>query len=115
MYFFDIDGSDYHTKRPGVSLKALTGQTAQLCFIRLAPGTTTDHAHENEQIGYILVGEVEVAIGATTRILHQGQGYVIPPHVRHAFTVISDEPLEYVEVFCPPKEENDVRARLIGG
>ena len=28
---------------------------------------------------------------------------------------ISDEPLEYVEVFCPPKDENDVRGGLPRG
>ncbi len=115
MYFFAIDGSEYHTKRPGVSVKALTGQAAQLCFVRLAPGTTTDHAHENEQIGYIVSGEVEITVGETTRVLHRGDGFAIPPHVRHAFTVISGEPLEYIEVFCPPRQENDVGAPLSGG
>ncbi len=113
MYFFDIDGSEYYSKRPGVSLKALTGESAQLCFVRLAPGTTTDHAHENEQIGYVLVGQVEITIGETSRVLQGGDGFIIPPRVPHAFAVLSDQPLEYLEVFCPPKPENDLRGGLI--
>ncbi len=110
MCFFHVDASEYHARRAGVRVQAFTGQSAQLCFVRLAPGTTTDHAHANEQIGYIAGGEVEVTVGAETRVLRQGDGYLIPPHVRHAFTVAADEPVELIEIFCPPKEENDRRA-----
>lgn len=66
----------------------------------------TEHAHANEQIGYIVSGEAEVTIDGSTRTLRRGDGYVIPPNIRHGFTVTSDEPLEYVEIFCPPKPDN---------
>ena len=69
----------------------------------------TGHAHANEQVGYILSGRVRPQIGAASETLGPGDGYLIRSNVEHAFTVLSTNHLEYIEVFCPPKRENVTR------
>lgn len=36
-----------------------------------------------------------------------GEGYCIPGNVRHGFSV-ADQPVVYIEIFSPPKKENDL-------
>jgi quercetin dioxygenase-like cupin family protein len=97
---------EYRTKRERVHIKSLTGEVSQLCFIKLEHGEVTDHTHENEQIGYVLRGEIEITVEGLCAVLRPGDGYIIPANVRHGFRVVSLEPVEYVEVFSPPKASN---------
>ena len=106
VYFFHFDTTPYQEKRPGVRLKATTGINAQLCLIELSAATQTRHVHDNEQIGYILSGKVTLTIGSFAETLCPGDGYRVPPNVEHGFSVSPDSKLEYVEAFCPPKEQN---------
>mgnify|MGYP000241763925 CR=1 FL=1 len=105
MHYYDFNQIQYKKLRDRVFLKSITGERTQLCVIHLEPGEKTDHSHPQEQIGYILSGEVEVMIGEERKSLGPGEGYYIPGGVRHGFTV-GDCPVEYIEVFAPPKEEN---------
>jgi len=42
------------------------------------------HTHPGEEVGYILAGTVEMRIrDADTRILHAGDGFLIPPGTPH--------------------------------
>jgi quercetin dioxygenase-like cupin family protein len=104
--FFNIPSMAYRKKRDRVFIKSITGTQAQLTFVRLEPGEVTDHRHSHEQIGYILSGQVEVTIAGNRRKLGPGDAYVIPGGVSHGFKVLTDEVLEYFEIFSPPKEEN---------
>jgi unsaturated pyranuronate lyase len=106
VYFVDIGATPYREKRDLVSVKSITGERSQLTFVRLEPGAETDHVHDNEQLGFVIVGAIEVAVAGQRRVLRAGEGYVIPGNVRHGFRVVSAEPAEYVEVFCPPKPDN---------
>jgi quercetin dioxygenase-like cupin family protein len=104
--FFNIPSMAYRKKRDRVFIKSITGDQAQLTFVRLKPGEVTDHHHSHEQIGYILSGQVEVTIAGSRRSLGPGDAYVIPGGAPHGFKVLTDEALEYLEIFSPPKEEN---------
>ena len=106
--FFPLGKAVYKEKRPGVLLKTITGERSQLCLVELAPGTETHHAHENDQIGYVLAGEAVLTVGDATHLLEAGDGYRIPAYVQHSFTVRATSRLKYIEVFCPPKPENDI-------
>jgi mannose-6-phosphate isomerase-like protein (cupin superfamily) len=105
MFFYDFNTIDYKVKREGVGIKSITGSKSQLCAIKLEPGVMTAHQHFEEQIGYILSGKVAITINVETRTLGPGEGYCIPGNTPHEFSV-GDEPVEYIEVFCPPKNEN---------
>lgn len=87
-------------------MKSITGKQSQLCFGYLLPGEVTNHTHPNEQIGYILKGQVEITIEGNPKVLGPGDAYLIPGNVQHGFKVLTDKNLEYIEIFCPPKEEN---------
>ena len=64
------------------------------------------HSHVNEQLGYILSGEVEITIGDEKKICRVGDVYLIPSNISHGFKVLSQEGVEYIELFSPPKNEN---------
>lgn len=106
MPFYRPSSIPYLDTRKGVGVKSITGEKAQLTFVLLEPGTTTHHSHPNEQLGVIFTGLVDLDIGGETRRLGPGDAYLIPSGVEHGFTVPAGNPLEYAEVFVPPKEEN---------
>src|SRR3954468_14236824 len=42
------------------------------------------HTHPGEEVGYILAGTVEMQVeGSPTRVLHAGDGFLIPPGMPH--------------------------------
>ena len=106
MYFFNIPSMTYHKKRAGVFIKSITGEKSQLAFIRLESGQVTNHQHPHEQMGYILAGHVEITIDGHTNVLGPGDAYYIPGNAPHGFSVPPGADVEYLEIFCPPKEEN---------
>jgi quercetin dioxygenase-like cupin family protein len=92
-------------KREGVSINSITGDDVQLVYIKPEASFTSNHSHPNEQLGYILSGELELTVG--TECIHSktGDAYHIPANVEHGFRVLSQS-LEYIEVFSPVKQEN---------
>lgn len=108
MPFFDFDQIDYKIKRKNVSIKSITGEKSQLCIIRMEAGEKTFHQHAEEQIGLILNGKVEMTIGDEKKILKANHGYYIPSGIAHGFNVHGQEGVEYIEIFTPPKENNNI-------
>jgi quercetin dioxygenase-like cupin family protein len=62
-----------------------------------------EHAHENEQITYILEGRLRFALGEETVDVAAGEVLTIPPNVPHAAEALEDT-LD-VDVFTPPRED----------
>lgn len=64
------------------------------------------HAHENEQITYILSGALQLWIGANdeqTEVVRAGELLVIPSNVPHRALALEDT-LD-VDVFNPPRQD----------
>ena len=93
-------------KREGVYFNSISGSNAQLLYIKLEPGLTTYHSHPNEQLGYILSGEIELTINGESYICKPNDAYCIPPDMEHGFKVLNNKTAEYLEIFSPVKEEN---------
>lgn len=106
MAFYDFNRSEFKKKRENVYLKAISGEKLQLTVMKLMPGERTGHSHEHEQMGYILSGSVEITIGEEQKVLLPGEGYHVPSNVEHGFHVHTGEPVEFIEIFSPPKLEN---------
>lgn len=102
MPFYNFNEMAFKQKRENV-FKSITGDTLQMLLMRLKLGEKTYHSHPNEQIGIILSGKVALIIADEKRICGPGEGYHIRSHVPHGFEVLSDENLEYIEIFSPPK------------
>ena len=108
MYFRKLNSEKYFVKREGVEIKDITGTSSQLTIVRLTPGIKTNHNHPQEQIGFILSGEIRITIGQQQEILSKGDGYYIPSNLQHGFEVVSNDPAVFIEVFSPPKQENKI-------
>lgn len=106
MPFYTLSEMKLKQKREGVFAKVMTGQLMQMTLIHLDCGVSTDHSHENEQMGYILSGEVEITISNEKKICKFGDAYLIPSNIQHGFKVLSKKGVDYLEMFSPPKEEN---------
>lgn len=62
------------------------------------------HSHAHEQIGYVILGELDLIMeGQETRRLSAGCSYYVPPHVRHG-AVIHTQAL-VLDCFTPVRED----------
>ncbi len=108
MAFYDLNNVEYKLKREGVHVKVVPGERCQMIRARLDVGFESDHSHPEEQMGLVLSGEIRLTIAGQTRKCRAGEGYHIPMNVRHSFIVLSSPYAEILDIFSPPKEENNV-------
>jgi quercetin dioxygenase-like cupin family protein len=108
MPFFSIQNTPFRQKRPGVEIKAFTGERIQATLVRLEPGYVSSHHHPEEQMGYVISGEMELTIGEEKMKCARGVGYSIPGDMQHSLRVASGQPVELLEIFSPPKESNRI-------
>ena len=68
-------------------------------------GTITDaaHKHANEQAAVVISGRVKLFIGAESRILVAGEGYLVPPGVEHHIEALEDTVL--IDYFTPKRTD----------
>jgi quercetin dioxygenase-like cupin family protein len=61
------------------------------------------HSHDNEQVGYVLRGEIEMTIDGVVRVCGPGDSYAIPGGVEHMGRAVSD--CVVIDCFTPPRED----------
>jgi quercetin dioxygenase-like cupin family protein len=87
--------------------RLVTAERMMLAQIHLMKGCIVPrHSHENEQITYVLRGEMRFWIGAEpgeSLILKTGEVLVIPSLVPHMAEAL-EETLE-IDVFSPPRQD----------
>jgi quercetin dioxygenase-like cupin family protein len=89
---------------PGLVFRSLIGKDVMVNFVRYQPHTEAPrHAHKEEQILFVLEGELEVELGDQTRTLRPGQAALIPPNVPHGARTHDGSCLQ-VDVFHPPRQ-----------
>jgi quercetin dioxygenase-like cupin family protein len=90
-----------------------TGGATALMEFRVEPGYPLPpphvHTHEDE-ISYVLEGEVAVTIGDETRVVRTGEAIFKPRGVPHAFALVGDTPARFLEVIAPAGFEGYFRA-----
>lgn len=97
----DVEGLEF---LPGLVFRPVLGKDLMLSFVSYEPHTEAPrHAHAEEQILYVLEGELEVDLGDETRVLRPGQAAVIPPHLPHAART-HELPCYQLDVFHPPRQ-----------
>jgi quercetin dioxygenase-like cupin family protein len=88
---------------PGLTFMPVLGENVMVNFVRFEPGTLAPlHWHDEEQISFVLEGELEFEVGGETRILRPGEAVVIPPNVPHSART-GEGPCLEVDVFHPPR------------
>jgi len=87
----------------GVTKKVLsTGERIQVVRLEMKGGTAVpEHAHSNEQAGYIIQGEFEVNIGGEKGTLKSGHYFRIPGNTPHSGFVRQDTIL--IDIYSPPR------------
>ena len=92
---------------PQIGRRMITGDRRMIAHIYLKKGTVVPrHAHENEQITYILEGALRFHLGATGSqevTVHAGEVLTIPPNLPHTAEALEDT-LD-VDIFDPPRQD----------
>ncbi|MBS1895322.1 MAG: cupin domain-containing protein [Actinobacteria bacterium] len=92
--------------RNGVVRRSFSGGRTTLAFTTLAPGHTPQpHAHEHEQIVYIISGRARFTVGDEAIEAGPGTLIEVPPGVEHFAETIGDEPCLDLSVFAPRRED----------
>ena len=91
----------------GMRRQLICGQQMMMARISLAGGVSVpQHQHDNEQITYLLAGEMEFRFGedsADFRHIGAGEILVIPGGMPHSAEVLADA--EVIELFAPPRQD----------
>jgi hypothetical protein len=115
-YFFE-DDEFIETDRPGFRRRVLTGDNLQLCFWRIAGGSTGSvmHKHDqHEQLGVIVRGALDFRIDddrndQERKVIAEHQAYLAPIGVWHGDSVfVGDDEFNecwILDVFSPPRED----------
>ncbi|HKQ06267.1 MAG TPA: cupin domain-containing protein [Blastocatellia bacterium] len=87
--------------------RLITGERMMLAHVYLDKGSIVPrHAHENEQITYILEGALRFHLGADGQeevIVRAGEVLVIPANLPHQAEALEDT-LD-VDIFSPPRQD----------
>ncbi|MBC6492182.1 cupin domain-containing protein [Flavihumibacter stibioxidans] len=97
--------NDIPTKEvvPGLFGKFLHGDKSTLAVWDIKKGSILpEHHHENEQITYILEGELEMTIGGVTTIFRAGNVQVIKSNVPHSAIALTD--CRVIDTWAPVRE-----------
>lgn len=94
-----------HLLRDGITARAVNGERMTMAVIDLEPNAKSpEHHHENEQLGFVIKGTIELRIGSDKRVLHAGDTYAIPSHVPHE-AIAGPEGATVTDVFAPVRAD----------
>lgn len=96
---------------PGVHRRTMgTTDEAMLCeFFLQREAVVPPHSHKNDQVGYVIFGQVEMMVGDETRIINPGDSYAIPGGITHSARAIIDSLV--MDAFSPPRDDYRTEAR----
>jgi quercetin dioxygenase-like cupin family protein len=100
------DEMEKETVSPTIKRRLVTGERAMLAHIYLDRGARVPvHAHENEQITYLLEGVLKFWVGEDRQeiVLRAGEVLHIPSNVPHEAEALED--CLDVDVFSPPRQD----------
>ena len=88
---------------PGLSFQPVVGDKLMVNFVTFEPHTEAPvHWHDEEQITYVMDGELEFEVAGETRTMRRGEAVVIPPNVPHGARTLDSSCVE-IDVFHPPR------------
>lgn len=90
---------------PGTTMQPLFGDGAMLNLLELVPEALVPvHAHEHEQLGLVLEGELVLTVAGVEHVLHPDDAYQIPGGVEHSARG-GPEGARVLDVFRPVRED----------
>lgn len=89
---------------PGSKYWCVRLPRVMVTYFAVDPHTVFDaHAHESEQITYVLRGTLEFEVEGKTLSVHAGEAIRLPANVRHAVRTLGDS-VEALDAWSPPGE-----------
>lgn len=88
---------------PGLKFRPVVGERFMVNFVRYEPHTEAPrHAHEEEQITFVIDGEFEFDLDGDVRTMRRGTAVLVPPGVPHGARTLDTTCFE-IDVFDPPR------------
>ena len=93
----------------GVHLTQLAvGEDMSVQHFHFEPGAAVpEHSHHHEQVGYLTRGTFTFVVDGEEYVLGPGDSYSIPGDEPHAAENRTEEPVEGLDVFAPPRANPD--------
>jgi quercetin dioxygenase-like cupin family protein len=89
---------------PGITGYYAHGDKETFGFVELKKGSSVPmHHHMNEQISYIIEGQLDMIIGGVAYSLTAGMYHVIHANVPHSAIAITD--CKVIDAFAPARED----------
>ncbi|MFY9616279.1 MAG: cupin domain-containing protein [Candidatus Dormiibacterota bacterium] len=89
----------------GIEARSVNGERMTVALVDLGPNAAAlPHQHENEQMGFVIQGEMEMTIDGETRNLRAGDTYTIPSNVHHA-AVAGPNGAVVCDIFAPTRAD----------
>lgn len=89
---------------PTISRQYITGDRVTVARFELKRGAVVpQHAHENEQVSYIISGALKFILEGRDIVVRGGEVLRIPPNVPHAAEAVEDTLA--IDVFCPVRQD----------
>jgi len=105
MSFFSESNLPAKQLLDGITMKAVSGDKTMMTFFEFeADAMIPSHKHPQEQITYVLEGELEFTVGQDTRVLGKGDGVVISSNQEHCAKVLK-APARAVDAWYPLRED----------
>ena len=87
----------------GLRFQPVLGKGLMVNFVTFEPKTVAPvHWHDEEQISFVLDGELEFEVAGEKRIMKRGDAVVIPSNVPHGARTLDGTCLQ-VDAFHPPR------------
>lgn len=96
----------FETLEPGLERRIL-GYTEQMMVteVRFAKDVVGAlHHHPHRQSAYVAAGSFEVTIAGQTKVLVQGDGYIVEPDIVHGVKALEDGSV-LIDFFTPMRED----------
>ncbi len=105
MTYFRKDELPATEMLPGMIRRAVYLDDVMVTFFDMEPNAELPlHHHPHQQITWIVSGTMEFNLDGEKRVLHAGDGVLIPPDVPHS-AVILDEPCRAMDAWHPVRDD----------
>ena len=103
--FIDTDNLPQKELAKGVTTGVAWGEKLMLSFVKLSPNAAVPpHSHPHEQMAVVLSGELQVTIADESRILKEGDAFLVPSGVEHSVKNLKGQ-TRVLDIFSPPRED----------
>jgi quercetin dioxygenase-like cupin family protein len=105
MSFFRTDELPATEMLPGVTRRAAYLEGVMLTFFDFEPHSIIPvHHHPNQQITWVVSGAMEFDLNGEKRVLHAGEGVLIPPDTPHGAAILG-EPCRTLDAWHPIRDD----------